>query len=257
MEDHRSAAAGVLWISLLFFLLAWTPLRAQGRLPMQTLTFSANTWIVRQTQEPEGPMDNYFGGRDLSVLLNPDGSLTLRLAREEGVWRSGEVTMQKRTGYGTYLFKVRTSPSTLDPNVVLGLFTYSSASAYSHREIDIEFSAWGVRDSPVLGQYVVQPYEIPGQVKTFPISGIDGPATYSFVWSEGKLDFASWPGYGSRPEPGSPQLIAAWTFIDPKAVPKPSAQVHMNLYLAHGAVPPSGRGSTAVTIDAFQFIPAN
>lgn len=255
MKDRRSAAARILWIFLLYSLMAWTPLWAQGRLPMQTLTFSSNTWIVRQTLEPEGPMDNYFGGRDRSVLLNPDGSLTLRLAREEGVWYSGEVTMQKKTGYGTYLFKVRTPPSTLDPNVVLGLFTYSPASAYSHREIDIEFSAWGERNSPVLGQYVIQPYEISGHIEIFPISGIDGPATYSFVWSEGKLDFASWIGYGPRPEPGSHQLVATWTFIDLKAVPKPSAQVHMNLYLAHGDLPPSGQGSTAVTIDSFQFIP--
>lgn len=257
MENQGSTAAKTSRLALLFALLALMPLRSQERLQTQTLTFSASTWIVRQTLEPEGPMDNYFGGRDLSVLLNPDGSLTLSLAREEGIWHAGEVTMQKRTGYGTYLFKVRTSPSALDPNVVLGLFTYSSASAYSHREIDIEFSAWGVRNSPVLGQYVIQPYDIPGHIEIFPISGIDGPATYSFVWSEGKLDFASWLGYGPRPEPGSPQLIAAWTFIDPKAVPKPSALVHMNLYLAHGAIPPSGQGSTAVTIDSFQFIPAD
>ena len=256
MEYHGSGGAKVLRAFLFLVLFAWTPLQAQGRLPIQTMTFSSNTWIVRQTLEPEGPMDNYFGGRDLSVILNPDGSLTLSLAREEGVWHAGEVTMQKRTDYGTYLFKVRTSPSTLDPNVVLGLFLYSSASAYSHREIDIEFSAWGEKGSPVLGQYVIQPYEIPGRVDTFDISGVDGPATYSFVWSEGKVEFASWMGYGPRPEAGSPQLVAAWTFADPKAVPKPSAQVHMNLYLAHGAVPPSGRGVSAVTIDSFQFIPA-
>ncbi|MFA5851240.1 MAG: hypothetical protein WC820_00935 [Spirochaetales bacterium] len=256
MEHRGSTVARALRVTLLFAILVWTPLQAQERLQMQTLTFSASTWIVRQTLEPEGPMDNYFGGRDLSVMLNPEGSLTLSLAREEGIWHSGEVTMQKRTGYGTYLFKVRTSPSTLDPNIVLGLFTYSSASAYSHREIDIEFSAWGVRNKPVLGQYVIQPYEIPGHIDTFDISGVDGPATYSFVWSEGKVEFASWIGYGPRPQTGSPQLIAAWTYIDPKAVPKPSAQVHMNLYLAHGAVPPSGQGSTSVTIDAFQFIPA-
>ena len=222
----------------------------------QTLTFSGYTWMVRQTTQSEGPMDNYFGGRDLSVFLNDDGSLTLKISPEAGIWHAGEVTSQKFMGYGTYVFKVRTPPADLDPNVVLGLFTYSRASAYSHREIDIEFSAWGQNGEPVLGQYVIQPYANPGHMIMFDISKISGAATYSFTWLDGRIDFVSWEGYGPRPEDGSPSIISSWSFSDPKAVPKPSSQVHINLYLAHGDVPPSGRGSLAVTIDSFEFIPA-
>ncbi|HWR10631.1 MAG TPA: glycoside hydrolase family 16 protein [Rectinemataceae bacterium] len=241
-----------------FFLLILVPAtsHSQENPQPQTLTFSNYKWMVRQTTQPEGPMDNYFGGRDLSVFLNDDGSLTLKISPEEGVWHAGEVTSQKFMGYGTYVFKIRTPPADLDPNVVLGLFTYSRASAYSHREIDIEFSAWGQSGEPVLGQYVIQPYANPGHMMTFDISKIDGPATYSFTWLEGRIDFVSWEGYGSRPEDGSPSIISSWGFSDPKAVPKPSSQVHINLYLAHGDVPPSGRGSLAVTIDSFEFIPA-
>jgi hypothetical protein len=256
MVHQGSNVARILLSALLLSLLAASPLLAQERLQVQTLTFSGNTWIVRQTLEREGPMDNYFGGRDLSVILNDDKSLTLAISRKEGIWYSGEVTLQKRVGYGTYIFKVRTPLSALDSNAVLGLFTYSQANAYYHREIDIEFSAWGKRDAPVLGQYVVQPYDSPGHMSIFGLSGIDGPATYSFTWKEGQIEFLSWRGYAPRPEVGSPSIIAAWTFSDPKATPKSSAQVHLNFYLAPGTMPPSGSGSLAVTIDSFEFIPA-
>lgn len=255
MDLRGSTAAKAMLAALFFAFLLWTPLESQEQQQEQTVTFSGNSWLIRQTLEPEGPMQNYFGGRDLSVFLNPDGSLTLKLARREGIWYSGEVSLRKRMGYGTYLFKVRTAPATLDPNLVLGLFTYSQASAFSHREIDMEFSAWGESDVPVLGQYVIQPYEMKGHLKTFDIGSVDGPATYSFTWSEGLVEFASWKGYGPRPEESSPQIIALWTFADPKAVPKASAQVHINLYLAHGSIPPSGQGVKEITIDSFQFVP--
>jgi len=252
MSRSVSASAKAL---LILMLTAASPLSSQTNLPAQTITFSSNKWAVRQTTEPEGPMANMFGGRDLSVFLNADGTLTLAIAYREGLWYAGEVTLQKRTGYGTYLFRLRTPPAGLDPNTVLGLFTYSSANAYFHREIDIEFSAWGQTKAPVLGQYVIQPYDAAGHMTTFGLSGIDGQATYSFAWREDKVEFASWKGYGPRPEAGSPALISAWTFSDPKAIPKPSANIHLNFYLAHGDIPPSGRGLLAVTIDSFEFIP--
>ncbi len=242
-------------LSFLIALAALGPLQAQESQLRQSLRFSDYNWIVRQTAKPEGPGGNIFGGKDLGVLINQDGSLTLRIFQKEGTWYAGEVTLQQRTGYGEYIFRLRNPPGDLDPNVVLGLFTYSAAAAYNHREIDIEFSAWGIPKAPVLGQYVIQPYQNPGQMMNFDLSSIKGPASYSFVWTEGRVDFASWMGYGPRPEGGSPDIIAAWSFSG-AAVPKPSPNVHMNLYLAKGEQPPSGRGALSVTIDSFQFTAA-
>ncbi len=238
-----------------FAIAAGSALEAQTTLSRQSISFSGRQWTVRQTVKPEGPGNNTFGGKDLGVLLNQDGSVTLRIFQKEGTWYAAELTTQQRTGYGEYIFRVRTAPRELDPNVVLGLFTYSGGAAYNHREIDIEFSAWGVKNAPVLGQYVIQPYQSPGQLFAFDISQIKEPASYSFTWTEGKIDFLSWKGYGPRPEDGSTDIIAAWSFADPKVVPKPSPNVHMNLYLAKGDMPPSGRGLTEVTIDSFEFIP--
>lgn len=243
-------------MGFLIALVSAAPLRAQETLSRQTLRFSDRQWTVRQTAKPEGPGGNVFGGKDLGVLLNQDGSLTLRVFQKDGIWHAGEVTLQQRTGYGEYIFRLRTAPGELDPNLVLGLFTYSGASVYHHREIDIEFSAWGSPNLPVLGQYVIQPYQDPGHLFSFDLSRIKGPASYSFVWIEGRVDFSSWLGYGPRPKGGSPDIIAAWSFADAPAVPRPSPNVHMNLYLANGDRPPLGRGALSVTIDSFQFTPA-
>ncbi len=243
---------------LVFFILAFPicgPLWAQEKTTLQSVDFSSRRWIVRRTTKPEGPGGNTFGGKDINVVANADGSLTLRISQKDGLWYAAEVTSQLRMGYGEYIFRLRTPPKDLDPNVVLGLFTYSGGAAYNHREIDIEFSAWGIKNSPVKGQYVIQPYQNPGQLFTFDISRIKEPASYSFIWTEGRIDFSSWKGSGPRPADGSPDMLAAWSFADPKAVPRPSPNVHMNLYLVKGEVPPAGRGLTEVTIDSFEFIP--
>ena len=254
-----SAARNPLFLTIIIMAVAALPLHAQASTPARSLTFSDYRWDIRHTVEPEGPMGNQFGGDARTTALNADGSLTLSIEYKDGVWRAGEVTTQKNLGYGTYLFRLRTPPSGLDPKVVLGLFTYSRSAAYSHREIDIELSAWGIRGVPVHGQYVVQPGASPGHFITYDISKIEGPATYGFTWSEGRVEFATWKGYGQRPQPGSSDLVSAWTFIDAKAVPKPSSRVHMNLYLADGSIPPTsatGQPSLSVTIDAFEFIAA-
>lgn len=258
-ENAGSAAPNLLFLTLFLMATSSLPLQSQALVPARSLTFSDYKWDIRHTVEPEGPMGNQFGGDARTTVLNADGSLTLSIQYKDGVWRAGEVTTQKNLGYGTYLFRLRTPPSRLDPQVVLGLFTYSRSAAYSHREIDIELSAWGIRGVPVHGQYVVQPGASPGHFITYDISKIEGPATYAFTWSEGRVDFATWKGYGQWPQPGSPDLISPWAFIDAKAVPKPSSRVHMNLYLADGSIPPSsatGQPNLSVTIDSFEFIAA-
>jgi len=254
-----SAAPNILFLAIILMMNAALPLHSQASTPARSLTFSGYKWDIRHTVKPEGPMGNQFGGDAGTAVLNAEGSVTLSIAYKDGVWRASEVTTQKNFGYGTYLFRLRTPPSGLDPQAVLGLFTYSKSSAYSHREIDIELSAWGMHGVPVHGQYVIQPGTAPGHFITYDLSRIEGPATYAFIWSEGRVDFATWKGYGQWPQPGSPDLFSTWSFIDAKAVPKPSSRIHMNLYLADGSIPPisaSGQPGLSVTIDSFEFIPA-
>lgn len=233
--------------------------RVPVRLPAVRVDFSGLRWNVRQTTEREGPADNLFSAQN--VRIGENGSMELSVSRIDGEWTAAEVLAPRnRKGYGTYRFTVSSSLHDLDRNLVLGLFTYGSQAAYNHREIDIEFSAWGDWNRlPVLGQYVVQPYDTPGNIKSFPTARLTGPSTHEFTWLEGSIEFASWLGDGPRPPEGDPGLLARWVMDDPSRIPKPGNEVvHLNLYFAQGAKGPAGAGGrTAVALSQFTFIPAS
>jgi hypothetical protein len=234
-------------------------LALQGTISAQTrdrIKFSGFTWYVRSTVEPEGPRDNFFGGLGTSVDILADGALRLSVVNRNGTWYSAEVWTTKALGYGTYTFRVRTPLSQLHPDVTLGLFTYSQALLAHNREIDIEISAWGTDTSVLGGQYVVQPYAAPGHLYAFPAAAFVGPSTQQFTWLSDRVEFASWLGYGEKPQAGDPRLLYSWVFSDAKSIPRPSAPVHMNVYLFKR--PPSDRkvGSLVVILDSFEFVPA-
>jgi hypothetical protein len=227
---------------------------AQGRKNMSRLNFSGYSWFTRSSTEPEGPLENIFGGNSGTVTLNPDKSLTLRILDRGDKRLAAEVWSLKKFGYGTYIFRLRESPAELDKGLVLGLFTYSPDPASNHSEIDLEFSAWGSRSKPVQGQYVMQPYDVPGNMVFFDISRVKGPASYSFTWTPQRVEFLSWLGHGPAPLPNTEGIIHAWLFNDPKGIPLPgSASVHMNLYLVKGAAGTLGQGRREITVDSFEF----
>lgn len=234
--------------------------------PSPQIEFAGYTWLIRKEDIPVGPQNNVFSLN--AVTLGPDKSLRLRMVPSDGRWFAAELYLQKSLGYGTYTFRVRTAPSGLDSNLVLGLFTYSPQKAYYHREIDIEFSAWGVPGTAPKGQYVLQPYTRKGNLHLFDVPEDGGRASYSFRWRPGRIEFLSWDGYGSRPVatgyPAAPgdavqgqmAVLAHWVYEEIQYVPKPGSEVvHMNLYLAHGDVPPAGDGVVEVIIDGFEFEP--
>jgi hypothetical protein len=211
------------WAILFFFLLAVLPfgVGAQGRNPPPRIDFSGYSWRIKTSMDTTGPQNNYFGGRDLSVTQTNSGSLLLSLAYFEGRWWAGEVYMTKRLGYGTYTFRVASPLASLDPNAVLGLFTYSDQNAYAHREIDIEFSAWAIPGQTAAGQYVVQPYTVAGNLWSFPLEHFTGPSSHSFTWLPDRIEFASWRGYGPRPPVGDAAVEGSWVFTDRKRIPLP------------------------------------
>jgi hypothetical protein len=60
----------------------------------------------------------------------------------------------------SYNWTVTAGAGSLDPNVVLGLFTYDDSPDQTHREIDVEFARWGATPAQdgSNAQWVVQPY---------------------------------------------------------------------------------------------------
>lgn len=226
--------------------------------PSYIANFSGIDWIVRRNSTPEGPQNNVFAGKGVAVSFNKDRSVTLKVAQKNGTWYGSELYMTRGLGYGTYIFQLNESPFELDPNIVLGLFTYSPSEAYYHREIDIEFSAWGVSGAPVKGQFVVQPYYQRGNMKTFADNHLSGPVSCAFTWTAKAVSFLAWSGHGPMPAPGDPSVIASWAFRNSARIPKPGDEaVHLNLYLAHGSVPPAGTGRLDITVKSFTFFAEN
>ena len=256
MTQRISQFAATFLVMTLFSILPAPRVAAQAKLPRQQFSFSGYTWEIRQTLEPEGPLENYFAGRDEAVFLEPDGALRLTVAFKEGVWYASEVFLRKRLGYGTYLFRLETDMSRIDRNLVLGLFTYASNEAYAHREIDIEFSSWGNKKEAPKGQFVVQPYDGEGNMLLFPLNRLDAKASYSFEWKSDRIEFAAWNGHGDRPITGDPGLVQAWAYRDLHGIPKPGTEVvHLNLYLVKSAAGPFGDGKREVFIRSFEFKP--
>ena len=62
----------------------------------------------------------------------------------EGKWHCAEVRLTESLGYGRYAVTLTSGLNALDPQVVVGLFTYDlNDPSHHHREIDIGFSRWG------------------------------------------------------------------------------------------------------------------
>ena len=95
-----------------------------------TIFWSNYNWTVKVGEE-RGPGPNTWTASSVNVT---DGTLTLTISKSPaGVWNCGEVYLSKSLGYGNYSWTLTSSPSSYDPNVVLGLFTCESKASCSSR----------------------------------------------------------------------------------------------------------------------------
>ena len=99
--------------------------------------------------------------------MDPTESLHLKIASSAGTWTCAEIIGPTSYGIWDLHFHPASSVGTLDPNVVLGLFTRSDRAQYAHREIDIEFARWGNAADPTNAQYVVQSYARANHLRHF------------------------------------------------------------------------------------------
>jgi hypothetical protein len=205
----------------------------------RTVEFSGYTWEVKSSEEAVGPGPNYFSDSEDNVWVDSRGRLHLKLTYSEGRWRCAEVINTESLGLGRYTFELGSPVSDFDPNVVLGLLTWSDDPAYSNREIDFEFSRWANATNPMNGQYVVQPFRWNRKKFTQPPVA---SSSQSFDWREDAVTFTSSSGVPST-----------WTTDD--RVPPPGGElVHMNLWLYLGEAPTDGR-TVEVIVTNFEFTP--
>jgi hypothetical protein len=187
------------------------------------------------------------------VKVDSRGRLRLRISRRDGLWQCAELVSTQSFGHGTYRFYLDRRVDDLDPNVVLGLFTWNDVDpSYSYREIDIEFARWGWADDPTNAQYVVQPYDLPGNLVRFTQPPALRKSTHSFFWLPSSIYFRSLIGhYVAPPDPG--YVISELTQTSASIPPAGGENVRMNLWLFNGTPP---RRSAKVVVSRFEFVPA-
>ncbi|HUQ43566.1 MAG TPA: hypothetical protein VM451_04025 [Candidatus Limnocylindria bacterium] len=141
----------------------------------------------------------------------------------------------------------RTTPlDAFDPNVVLGLFTWSDRPQYAHRELDVEVARWGSATDPTNAQFVVQPYDAPNHLVRFTATNAVR-TVQQFTWRAGEVSFTS-----RRLDTGAVVATSTYRGAD---VPKPGDErVRLNLWLFGGAAPLNGQ-PVEVVVESFGFAP--
>jgi hypothetical protein len=218
--------------------------------PAQTIAFSGRAWNVKTSSGRVGPGPNYFSSGASNVWVDAGGRLHLKIARSKGRWYCAEVVAAESLGYGTYRFLLDTPVNALDPNVVLGLFTWNDDPAYNHREIDIEFSRWS-SPSNQNAQYVVQPYTLASNIHRFNEPSGLSSSTHAFQWLPTAVSFLS--ASGLQPDPPAPASIAQ-QWAETSGVPVPGGEhARMNLWLNQGKAPTNGLPAEVV-VERFEFV---
>jgi hypothetical protein len=207
----------------------------------RTVEFSGYTWLVKSSPATtEGPGPNYFSDSPDNVWVDSHGYLHLQLTHVHKRWYCAEVISKKSLGSGRYSFQIDTDVHALDPNVVLGFFTWNNDPAYHNREIDIEFARFGGAFRLTNGDYVVQPYLHPGHVHRF-IEPAVAPTADSFDWEKDSVLFRS-----------SAAIPHVWRYIGLDVPPRGHAQMHINLWLFHGHPPQNGH-TVQIVVTHFTF----
>ena len=234
----------------------------------RTVSLGGYTWRIKIANPATGPGPNYFSDSSDNVWQDSAG-VHLKISRRMGRWFCAEIVLNQNLGYGTYRFDIDTpsgSPAigALDPNVVLGLFTWSDPETVPtdyHQEIDIEFARWGNPAYPN-GYYTIQPYTAAGNQATFqwPASAVS--SSHQFTWTASSTYNPAVPGadFQSADTTGGAFRIlktASFPSADSpqtKVQPYGGARARINLWLFNGKAPSNGR-ATEVIIRSFTFTP--
>lgn len=216
------------------------------------IEFSGYAWKVKASETRAGPGPNYFSTRPEDVWVDSEGRLHLHIVNRWGRWYCTEVFTEAPLGYGKYIFRLASRVDQLDKNIVLGLFTWDdTAPEHNYREIDIEFSRWGVEREDY-AQYVVQPWDRSGNLHRFNMVLTEDNSTHGFDWQADQVFFQSLKGHQSFPGQTSEE-IESWTYTGGDIPSEGEGNARINLWL-FGGNPPSNSESAEVIIDSFQFI---
>jgi len=214
------------------------------------LTFAGSIWDTKASVGPVGPGGNWFSDAKDAVWVDDQGQLHLTIRHVDGHWQCTEVINQEPLTYGQMVFRIQSAVDDLDPNVVLGLFTWHTDAPQEHyRELDVELSRWSVAGA-LNAQFVVQPWDVPGNRYRFRLREA-GPTSHAIRWAEDEVSFQSWYGLG-KPEEG--QVIESWTYAGGDNPRAGGGHVRINFWL-NEARPPIDGQDVEVIIAGFEQQP--
>jgi len=216
------------------------------------VSFSGYDWWVKSSAGLVGPGPNYFSNSTNNVWVDNVGQLHLRITNRSNQWQCAELVTARTFGYGSYRFELNSPVDNLDPNVVLGLFTWSDDPAFNYREIDIECGRWSNPSDVNNSQFVVQPFAAVGHlVRSAVPTGLTN-STHLFTWETNRITFQSQRGSFS-PNPDPTNVLRNWTYslVTPRTGDE---NIRINLWLNRGAAP-TDKNEVEVIIKSFQFVP--
>lgn len=218
----------------------------------KTLSFAGQTWYVKAAEWAADPGPCYYSDRPEDVWVDASGRLHLKIANHSGRWYCSEVFTTQQYGHGAYVFKLASPVDQLDKNAVLGLFTWDDTSAaYSHREIDIEMSRWGLASGPN-AQYVVSPWNSAGHRYQFNLSLPETSSVHAFTWHADSVAFGSYRGSAWPADPAA--ALQTWTYTGTDVPPAGQGNARINLWLFNGAAPSDGQ-EIEIVVTEFSFAP--
>lgn len=239
-------AGQILIVSNLF---AAVPLPSVASRPRE-LDFGGMTWRIKFSASAVAPGPNPYSASVESVWVDQWG-LHLTIRKIADVWHATEVFTKERVGYGTYTFSVESDVNSYDEAVVAGFFTWDTAPQEFHREIDIEFAAWGQPGGPKF-QYVVQPYDDPDRIEVFDPRLQGNSTTHRIIWNPQKLEFLSYHGLVDPDDPAAQDnLMHRWVFGG-KPPTEGRVRFRMNLWLFQGKAP---KDAVSLVVTSFSFLP--
>ena len=220
-----------------------------------TVHFSGYDWYFKNSSTPVGPGPNFFTDNPENVWLDNNQNLHLKITKRGINWYCPEVILINSLGYGKYLFQLSGNIGRLNKNVVFGIFMWDNdACGVNHREIDIEFSRWSNNLDIMNVQYVIQPYNLDGNLHRWQIFSEIDSSTHFFHWQKNEVSFLSASGHQIS-EPFE-SIIHSWNYWR-DGIPVPGNEtVRLNLWLNNG-IPPSDNQEVEVIINNFEFIPDN
>jgi len=217
-----------------------------------SVNLSNRVWGIKMTGTD--PSDRFdpgpnFWSNDPSVVNVANDGLHLKINQLNGLWQCAEVYLTQSLGYGIYTVQVASRLDRLDQNTVAApLFIYAAPG----QELDNEYSGvGGLVLYPYTAQFVVQPFNIPGNIVQY-MQSVAAQFTTQMEWRADHVTFTAWNGWAPVPAPGD--IIYQWTYTGGYIPPVGNERVHINLWLLNGNAPVNGSGDEMI-INSFTFQP--